>query len=372
VFLKQQANNSTLQLRVNENKSKGSLERNSRSLAKLHATIRFCYPMGRNYILLTLATHLVQASDPYWQSVYLPSTRTNLSCLFAGQTLNSDAPTILFLHGFPEGSYTWWPVISTGLLDNYTLIAPDMPGYNLSYTQGSSDSAYLVPAIASVIIELITTHLGGQVDLVAHDWGGAIAWWLVAIGKSYVRSLTILNMAHPMGWIEGVRTVEGQQRASAYVLSFIQPGFSNYLTADSSSVLQSWFEGEAWFSGQLKTALVQTWNLPNTVDAGLGWYRANIHPHCPLNCTVWQCFQQGVSGTFDEMPNNGSVIIPVRVLWGEKDDAFDMSFQLAYMATKVSPSTNLNITQYPNASHWIAQEIPETVATEIRAFILTM
>lgn len=323
-----------------------------------------------HFLLTLMAVHLVHASNPYWQSVYLPSTGANLSCMFAGQPPNSKGvPTLLFLHGFPEGSYTWWPVMSTGLLDSYTLIAPDMPGYNASFAQGSSDSAYLVPAIASVITELITAHLGGQVDLVAHDWGGGVGWWLAAVGQAHIRTLTILNMAHPMGWQEGVRSVEGQQRASAYVLSFIQPGFSSYLTADSSSVLQSWFAGEAWFSGQLKTALVNTWNLPHTVDAGLGWYRSNIHPYCPLNCTVWKCFQQGVSGTFDSMPNNGTVNIPVRVLWGAKDTAFDTPFQLAYMATKVFPSTHLNITQYPTASHWIAQEIPGTVAQEIHTFI---
>jgi pimeloyl-ACP methyl ester carboxylesterase len=288
-----------------------------------------------------------------------------------GQPLGSGARTLLFLHGFPEGSYTWFPVLATTVLDEYTIVAPDMPGYNKSFSPAALDPTYLVPHIANVMTDLIA-FLGGSVDLVAHDWGGGIAWWLASAQLPSIKTLTVLNMAHPLGWQYGVRFVEGQQRASAYVLTFIQPGFSASLTANNCSELLSWFKGSSWFTPSMEAALLRSWETggePGSVHAGLGWYRANIKPHCPLNCTTWDCFKQGLSGSFDAMPNNGTVTIPVRVLWGMQDTAFDNDFQLGFMPSKVAPPTNLEISKYPKASHWIAQEMPLVVAMEIGAFL---
>ena len=210
--------------------------------------------------------------------------------------------------------------------------------------------------------------LGGRADLVAHDWGGGIAWWLAATQSPALSTLSVLNMAHPQGWMLGVRTLEAQQRASAYVLSFIQPGLADALTADNCSMLQAWFAAEAWFTGDARAALLASWRVPGSVRAALGYYRANIHPTAPLTCTTWQCFQQGVSGTFDGMPNNGTVRMPVRVLWGMQDTAFANQWQLDYMASKVEAGL-LNITTYPAATHWIAQELPLVVAQAVADFV---
>lgn len=317
-----------------------------------------------------LSLLLVAFADPVWEMVNLPSGP--LQIMMAGQPLASKSRLLLFLHGFPEGSYTWNPVMASGYLDEYTLIAPDMPGFNASFSAAASDGDYAVPRIATVIEELIQFLGAPQVDLLAHDWGGGIAWWLAAAQLKSIRTLTILNMAHPMGWLFGVNNLPSQQRASAYVLSFIQPEFSAYLTADGCKNLKSWFANDAWFTNNpaMEAALVHSWEHggePGSVNAGLGWYRANIHPRCPLNCTTWDCFKQGV--VFSQMPNNGTVTVPVRVLWGMQDTAFDSEFQLTFMTTKVVPPSNLQITRYANASHWIGQEIPNTVAMQIRDFV---
>ena len=316
--------------------------------------------------LLAAAPSAWAALQPAWRTVTLPSGP--LSLMTYGAPLGSGARTLLLLHGFPEGSYTWWPVLSTGLLDAYSVVAPDMPGFNGSFTPSEDSASFLVPRIASVVEDLIA-YLGGRVDVAAHDWGGGIAWWLASAQLPSITTLTVLNMAHPLGWQLGVRSVEAQQRASAYVLTFIHPGFSAILTANHCSVLRSWFAGAPWFTPAMEAALLRSWETggePGSVNAGLGWYRSNIQPHCPLNCTSWDCFKQGINGTFDAMPNNGTVKMPVRVLWGMLDTAFANSFQLLFMRSKVA---DLEITEFPNASHWIAQEIPLEVASEIAAFL---
>ena len=322
-------------------------------------------------LLLLLLPHLAASiAPPTWRNFSL-DTGVTLSVMLAGQPAGTPgAATILFLHGFPEGSYSWWPTLAAGQLDAYTLAAPDQRGYNASFSAASAaDASLLVPQLAADALALIAA-LGGSAHVVAHDWGGGVAWWLAAQQLPAVLSLTILNMPHPQGWLQAVRTVPAQQQASAYVLSFIQPGFGEYLTANDSAVLRSWFARDAWYPGAAEAALAASWRVPGSVSASLGWYRSNIRPRCPPSCTTWQCFAQGVQGEFDAMPHNGSVspALRVRVLWGMADTAFDNEWQLAYLASRVAPS-QLQVTRYPAASHWLAQELPEEVARQVAAFV---
>ena len=70
----------------------------------------------------------------------------------------------------------------------------------------------------------------------------------------------------------------------------------------------------------------------------------------------------------DAMSNDGVLppSLPVRVLWGMLDTAFDNEGQLAFMATKVMGS--LNVTKYAANGHWLAQEEPVSVALQLRDF----
>lgn len=57
---------------------------------------------------------------------------------------------------------------------------------------------------------------------------------------------------------------------------------------------------------------------------------------------------------------------PTLVLWGMKDISFDNEANL-----KLEPwveGAALTVKRYPNASHWIAQEMPAEVAREANAF----
>ena len=295
------------------------------------------------------------------------STGVTLSTLFAGAPVGQGTRTLLFLHGFPEGAYTWWPVMSSGAFpSSWTLVAPDQRGYNRSVAAGgASDGGVSVPLLAADIYALID-QLGPRVDLVAHDWGGGVAFWVAAGAPERLSTLSVVNMAHPSGWMEGVRSVPEQQQASAYVLSFIQPGFSSFFTANDCARLQALFAGEAFWPA-LREPLLSAWRVPGSVDRGLAWYRENIKPAAPLNCTDWTCWKQGVAGAFDGMPANGTIAVPTLVQWGMKDTAFATDFQLAYLSSKVA---QLKLVKYPEQDHWLAQEEPGRVAGEIAAFVV--
>jgi pimeloyl-ACP methyl ester carboxylesterase len=290
--------------------------------------------------------------------------------LFAGRPWApaSTAPVILFLHGFPEGSWSWAQVIASGALDAFSLVAPDERGYNASSLMRSG---YALPALVADAAALadILARGGAPVHLVAHDWGGAVAWALAAADDAArLASLTIVNMAHPMGWIQEVRTNAAQQRASAYVLTFVNPAFPAVAEAADFALLKGIYAGEAWWP-DVEPAYEVSWAHAGTVDAALGWYRDNIRPHCPLSCTTADCWTQGADSTFDAIANNGTTraTLPVQVLWGMRDTAFDGPGQLAYMAGKVRG--RLNVTRFPDNGHWLAQERGADVAEAVRAWV---
>lgn len=306
------------------------------------------------------------ASPPLSYRTLNLNNGVELSTLFGGAPLGS-APVILFLHGFPEGSWSWASTIQAGPLNAYTLVAPDLRGYNQSSHTGPG--GYAVDAIAEDVVALVAALGESKVHLVAHDWGGAVAWFVAAGHSEVLHSLTIVNMPHPVGWVTAVRNDPAQQAASAYVLEFVNPAFTDIAIADDFALLRGIYASEPWWTPDVAAAYVRSWSVPGSVDAALDWYRSNVKPLCPLTCTSPSCWSQGLTSAFDDMPAQGFTppTLPVRVLFGMRDTAFDDVWQIKFLASKVNGT--LDVTQYPNGTHWLAQEMPGVVAADIADFV---
>lgn len=324
---------------------------------------------------LVVAAAALAAPAPLTYTTLSLSTGANLSCLFSGVPWSPDAsdatPVILFLHGWPEGSWSWAGVMETGLLDNFVLVAPDQRGYNHSSLMPTYELDALVRDATALAATLARSGAGATraVHWVAHDWGGAVAWAAAAADDAgAIASLTIVNMAHPVGWITEVRTVAAQQAASVYVLSFVNPAFPAYAATDDDAFLKSIFSSEPWWP-DVQAAFAASWAVSGTVNASLGYYRENVQPHCNLSCTTADCWTQGADSTFDHLAHGGvtRVSLRVRVLWGLLDTAFDNVGQLAFLPTVVRGP--LNVTTFPNNGHWLANEEPLAVAAAIADFV---
>jgi len=81
----------------------------------------------------------------------------------------ADAPPVLCLHGFPEGSMSWRPVMER--LGEARVYAPDLRGYPGS---GRPEHGYDVGTLTDDIAALIEALGIDRPLLVAHDWGGAL------------------------------------------------------------------------------------------------------------------------------------------------------------------------------------------------------
>ena len=83
-------------------------------------------------------------------------------------------PLLLFVHGFPEFWYEWHAQLQEFGRDYYA-VAPDLRGFNLS-DMPADPAAYKARHIVSDLQQLIALLGYQKTTLIAHDWGGAIAW----------------------------------------------------------------------------------------------------------------------------------------------------------------------------------------------------
>ncbi len=87
---------------------------------------------------------------------------------------SGSGPLLLFLHGFPEYWGAWQHHLAA-FAGSHTVVAPDLRGYNLS-AKPEGVRAYRPKVVVEDLRQLIA-HLGfAQATVVAHDWGGALAW----------------------------------------------------------------------------------------------------------------------------------------------------------------------------------------------------
>ena len=117
----------------------------------------------------------------------------NIQYLLAGR-----GPTIVLLHGYAETSRMWRPLIPR-LSDNFTVIAPDLPGIG-----GSAVPADGVDmSRAAVRMHALVQQLGlGKAAVVGHDIGLMVAYAYAAQFPSDVDKLVLMDAFLPgvEGW----------------------------------------------------------------------------------------------------------------------------------------------------------------------------
>lgn len=150
---------------------------------------------------------------------------------------------ILFAHGFPEFWHMWKPQLAEFGRDHHA-VALDMRGYNLSSKPEGVDN-YAVDILAEDF-RALAEHLGcDKFTLVAHDWGGIVAWAFAIKHPEYLEKLIIINAPHPGIFARLFDGNPDQQAASQYMLLFRSPMAEETLSADNYSVLLNAIQTEA-------------------------------------------------------------------------------------------------------------------------------
>jgi len=279
-----------------------------------------------------------------------------LSCRATGAP---GAPVLVFLHGFPEAAFVW-----DSLLEHfgtrYRCVAPNLRGYERSSTPADVE-AYRARHLVADVSALIDS-LGGRVEaLVAHDWGGAVAWNLAAQQPAMMKRLVIVNSPHPATFLRDLQTNPAQQAASAYMHFLCRPDAEALLSQNDYARMWPLFEnmgaadlarpGGGWLTPAVRDQYRAVWDIG--LMGPCNYYRASpVRPPTGAGDPM-------LSMTF--APEFVTVRVPTLVIWAEDDIALLPG--LLDGLDEFVP--DLRLVRISGASHWIVHERPERVAAEI-------
>jgi len=264
---------------------------------------------------------------------------------------------IMFLHGFPEFWYEWKNQLAEFGRD-YQAVAPDMRGYNLSSKPVEVEQYRMKYLIND--IRALAGHLGyKKFILVAHDWGGAVAWSFAIRHPEYLEKLIIINAPHPVNFMRELRDNPAQQKASQYILVHRTPEAEDILARNNYAILVSSLleDGikQGYFTEEDKKAYIEAWSQPGALTGGLNYYRA----------AHLGSFTGESDDSLSADPSLFAVVVPTLVIWGEKDKWL-LTGNLEGLGKYVP---NLTIKRIPDGSHWVIHEKPGLVNSYIREFI---
>jgi epoxide hydrolase 4 len=268
---------------------------------------------------------------------------------------------IMFVHGFPEFWYEWKNQLAEFGRD-YQAVAPDMRGYNLS-SKPADVEQYQVKYMVEDLRALAEKLGHKKFTLVAHDWGGAIAWAFAIAHPEYLEKLVIINAPHPGVFQRELRDNPDQQKASQYMLMFRSPQAEQILSANNYAALVQAVLGEGLKQGHFteedKKAYIEAWSQPGALTGGLNYYRAaRVGP--PAGGSQ----AKGDMASGMTLPSL-DVKVPTLVIWGEKDTAL-LTGNLEGL-DKFVPK--LTIKRIPEGTHWVIHEKPALINSYIREFI---
>lgn len=257
---------------------------------------------------------------------------------------------MLMLHGFPEFWYSWRHQIAE-FSSSYQTVAVDLRGYNDSDKPDGVEAYRMSELIADVrgVIE----GLGYEsCILVAHDWGGAIAWNFAYAYPEMVEKLVVLNIPHPAKFAEGLQTLQ-QLLKSWYIFAFQLPWLPEFLfQLNDYQVIKEAFRGMAIDKTTFSQADLDAYRdaaaKPGALTAIINYYRA--------------AFQNLFTG---DRPQWRVLEVPTLTIWGENDTA--LGKELTY-GTEAYVG-DWQIRYIPNCSHWVQQEQPALVNRYIQEFI---
>ena len=251
-----------------------------------------------------------------------------------------DGRPVLLLHGFPQihRAYDGLAEILMAAAAPPRLLAPDQRGYSPG-ARPLDPSAYALPALVDDLLGLLDAAGVEHVDVVGHDWGSLVGWYLAAHHPDRVRTLTAVSVPHPAALAEALGQSGEQRKMSEYVGLFRDPDkASRVLLDEDARRLRRLYRplSEAAYAPHL-AALGE----PAALTAALNWYRA------------------AKFGAGSGVP---PVEVPVVYVWSNADAAVSRDAAELCVEHVAGP---YRFVELDGVSHWVPDEAPAALAAAL-------
>jgi pimeloyl-ACP methyl ester carboxylesterase len=260
----------------------------------------------------------------------------------------------LCLHGFPELGFSWRHQLPLLAQLGYRAWAPDLRGYGgTDRPQGLHE--YALEKLMDDVAGLIDASGARETVLLAHDWGGVIAWHFALRRIRPLSRLIVMNLPHPAVFERVLRSGWRQRMRSWYVLFFQIPWLPEKLLGmRGARMIGEAFRGMAVDKSRFPEEVLDVYRRaalePGALTAMINYYRAAV---------------RGGGGRRQRSLGYPKIDTPTLMVWGEQDTA---------LGVELTDGTqdfvgDFTLRRLANASHWVQQDAPEEVNAILREWL---
>ncbi|WP_319545645.1 alpha/beta hydrolase [Ruegeria conchae] len=264
-------------------------------------------------------------------------------------------PGLLLLHGYPQTS-AMWHAVAPQLTDQFHVICPDLRGYGRSSKPASDDRhmPYSKREMAKDMVSVMS-QIGHETFLVgAHDRGARVTHRMALDHPKNVRAMVLLDIAPTREMYRDT----SKEFATAYWHWFFliqkHPIPEQIIGNDPA---QFWklkcfnqAKGENPFTSAALDEYITAFSTPEAIHAACEDYRAAAT----------------IDIDHDDQDDGRKVEQPLLVLWAKRgviETCFDAMALWQERAQRVEGET-------VDATHYMVEEIPDEIASRMRAFFL--
>lgn len=260
-------------------------------------------------------------------------------CRVAGN--ETDEPVML-LHGWPETSHMWIPLMEKLAGEGFYCVAPDQRGFSPG-ARPTKTKDYTVEILQQDVMDLANAFGMEKFHLVGHDWGSAIGWAAVTFHPDRIKSWSALSVPHVRAFGDALRYDKKQRKMSQYMALFQLRGIPEWflLKKDRLNLRKTWKKSPP---DQLAEYLEVIGNKP-ALKATLAYYRANF-----------KVLKRGKGAD-----QYGDIETPTIFIWGKKDIAIGRTGVEGTAKFMKGPYELIEL----NHGHWLMQEAFDECAQPI-------
>ena len=260
---------------------------------------------------------------------------------------HGEGTPVVLLHGFPETSRMWEPLMERLAGEGFHCLAPDQRGYSPG-ARPADVSEYNYTTIAADVFAFMDAMGWQRAHLIGHDWGAMAGWAAVGTEPDRILSWTSLSIPHIAAFGTAIREDEVQKEKSAYVNFFRQVGTAETaMSANDYQFLRGLYQ--ATHSAEEIEEYISVFSQEGALTAALNWYRGS----------------EGIRPERDDGSPWGKVATPTLHIWGKNDMAIGRDATLATKAYMTGPYELLEL----DCGHWIVQEAFDDVVAPIVALL---
>lgn len=180
---------------------------------------------------------------------------------------------VILLHGFPETSHMWLPLLEHLAANGYTALAPDLRGYSPGARPAEAEH-YTHGAMTGDILGMADALGKDRFHLVGHDHGAGLGWYMAGRHADRLASWTALSVPHIDAFLEAIATNAEQQQRSGYMTFFRQVGTAEAgLSANDFAAMRNIWTASA--PEQVEEYL-RVLRQPGALTGALNWYRGGF------------------------------------------------------------------------------------------------